>query len=332
MTPYEQARWDELNAHWAQRDNARGMPNWLHGLGERAAAVGRTTGEAAGKAARTVAENLPDPVREQARRAGDFMLDRTLEPTVRGVLELLRLVDDWAMELTDPDKVTELARARGLGIDTFTDLRDADLRDCDRLLTRNTLRWRTAGALEGGAMGALANVPYGGLPVAITLDVVLVQVMSTAIATRVAYSYGFDARDPAEKAFIDRLVSRSFIQQAAKIEPMRDAARAAQAVAGRKKWSAKLRADHKLVAAVEKFMAKWYPAGVAVPVRHVAKVVPAINVLLSAGTNSYTLGQVAADAQRYCATRFLCERHDLPLPAALAPLTMDDDKGEAGTD
>lgn len=41
-------------------------------------------------------------------------------------------------------------------------------------------------------------------------------------------------------------------------------------------------------------------------------------VLIGAGMNSAILVDVAADARRYCQTRFLCEKYDLPLPAALA--------------
>jgi hypothetical protein len=43
--------------------------------------------------------------------------------------------------------------------------------------------------------------------------------------------------------------------------------------------------------------------------------------------NSAVLGRVAADAQRYCQTRFLCDKYGLPLPAALA--TGQDDGPEA---
>jgi hypothetical protein len=99
---------------------------------------------------------------------------------------------------------------------------------------------------------------------------------------------------------------------------MRAAARAASAAKGRVNWSAKLRADHRLLAALEKLMQQLGPAGSRVAVKDVAKVVPFIGVVLGAGMNSAILGRVAADAQRYSQTRFLCEKHGLPMPAALA--------------
>src|SRR5690606_10108631 len=164
------------------------------------------------------------------------------------------------------------------------------------------LRWRTFGAVEGGAMGLLAMVPVAGIPVAITADILVVQVLSVSIATRVAYSYGYDAKDPVEQAFIERLVRRSFISQAAKAAPMRGTARAAAAAEGRVNWSAKLRADHRLIAALEKLMKQLGPAGARVPVQSVAKVLPFIGVVIGAGTNSTVLGNVAADARRFCQT------------------------------
>ncbi|EFL19289.1 hypothetical protein [Streptomyces sp. C] len=97
------------------------------------------------------------------------------------------------MELNDPKNVEDLARKRGVDLDSFTELRHQDLRACDRLLSRNTLTWRTAGAFEGGAMGLLAMVPVAGIPVAMTADILVIQVLSASIAARIAYSYGYDA-------------------------------------------------------------------------------------------------------------------------------------------
>jgi hypothetical protein len=45
--------------------------------------------------------------------------------------------------------------------------------------------------------------------------------------------------------------------------------------------------------------------------------------------NSAILGSVAADAQRYCQTRFLCDKYGLPLPAALATGRDDDPQADA---
>lgn len=317
MSEYEGKVWDRLNKHWQRRNNRRGLPNWA------GTALSRT-GEVAGNAASRVTSAVPEKVKEPIRRAGDAVATTAVRPALEAVASLLELVNDWALELNDPANVEKLARQRGFELDSFTELRQQDLKVCDRLLKFNTLTWRTAGAIEGGAMGLLALVPVAGIPVAMTADILVIQVLSTSVAARIAYSYGYDAKDPDEQIFIQRLVRRSFMAQAAKVEPLRDVARAADAVKGRVRWSDKLRHDHRLLAALEKLMRQLGQSGSRVPVQNVAKVVPYVGILIGAGMNSAILGNVAADAQRYCQTRFLCEKYGLPLPAALGTDADDD--------
>jgi hypothetical protein len=322
MSEYDGQVWDKLNEHWQRRNNRRGLPNWASGALER-------TSDVTGKAMSRVTAAVPEGVKEPIRRASDAVATAAVRPALEGAAAILELVNDWAMELNDPESVEKLARKRGLDLNSFTELRQHDLKVCDRLLKFNTLTWRTAGALEGGTMGALAMVPVAGIPVAMTADILVIQVLSTSIASRIAYSYGYDAKDPDEQIFIQRLVRRSFMAQAAKVEPLRDVARAAEAIKGRVRWSDKLRADHRLLAALEKLLQHLGPAGSRVPVQNVAKAVPFVGILIGAGMNSAVLGNVAADAQRYCQTRFLCEKYGLPLPAALAVEPDDDAQGEA---
>ncbi|MET9878913.1 EcsC family protein [Actinacidiphila glaucinigra] len=322
MSAYEAQVWDTLNEHWERRNNRRGLPNWA------STAISRS-GEVAGNAVRRVADAVPEAVTEPIRRAGDAVADKAMRPALGAAAALLELVNDWTLELNDPKNVERLARKQDLELSSFTELRQQDLKVCDRLLTFNTLKWRTAGGVEGGAMGLLAMVPVAGIPVAMTADILVIQVLSTSIAARIAYSYGYDAKDPDEQRFIQRLVHRSFMAQAAKAKPLRDAARAADAVKGRIKWSNKLRQDHRLLAALEKLMQQLGPAGSRVPVQNVAKVVPFVGVLIGAGMNAAVLGNVAADARRYCQTRFLCDKYGLPLPAALATDWDDDPQSDA---
>ena len=311
MSAYEAQVWDALNDHWQRRDNRRGLPNWASTALDR-------TGEVARTAASRASGAVPETIKQPIRRAGDAVAGVAVRRTIESAVALLEQVNDWAQELNDPTSVQKLARKQGLEIDSFTELRQHDLKVCDRLLTRNTLKWRTLGALEGGAMGLLAMVPLGGFVFAMTADILVVQVLSRSIASRIAYSYGYDAKDPAERAFIERLVNRSFMEQAAKAKPLSETARAASAVNGRVRWSNKLRTDHRLLVAIEKLMQQLGPSGSKVAVKDVAKVVPFVGVLIGAGMNAAVLGRVAADAQRYCQTRFLCDKHGMPLPAALA--------------
>jgi hypothetical protein len=322
MSAYERQVWDTLNEHWQRRSNRRSLPNWASVALER-------TGEVTRNTASRVADAVPEAVKQPIRHAGDTVAGAAVRPVLEAAVKLLELVNAWAVELNDPKSLEKLARKRGLELDSFTELRQQDLKVCDRLLARNNLKWRTAGAFEGGTMGLLAMVPVAGIPLAMTADILVVQVLSVSIASRIAYSYGYDAKDAAEQIFIERLVRRSFIAQATKVEPLRETARAASAVKGRSNWSAKLRADHRLLAALEKLMQQLSPAGSRVAVKDVAKVIPVVGVLIGAGMNAAILGRVAADAQRYCQTRFLCDKYGLPLPAALT--TNGDDDVYPGT-
>lgn len=311
MTPYEYRAWTRLDAHWQRRDDRKGLPSWA------SSAINRS-GDVASTAMRRASSAVPESIKAPARRAGDAAANVAARPALEGAAALIDLVNDWMLDLNDPKSVERRAAKQGVAIDTFANLRDQDLKTCDRLLTRNTLTWRTAGAFEGGAMGLLAMVPVAGIPVAITADVLVIQVLSVSIASRISYSYGFDAKDPAEQEFIQRLVRRSFLAQAAKVKPLSDTARAASAVKGRVRWSPKLRQDHHLLQAIEKLMKQLGPAGMKAPVKNVAKVVPFVGILIGAGMNSVILASVAEDAQRYCQTRFLCEKYGLTMPPALA--------------
>ncbi|MFI1048971.1 EcsC family protein [Streptomyces griseoruber] len=311
MSAYEGQVWDTLNKHRQRRNSRRGLPNWA------SAALGHTN-EAAGKAVRRVADAVPEAITGPIRHAGGAVADTAMRPALAGAAALLELVNKSTLELNDPGNVEKLARKRGFDIDSFTELRQQDLRVCDRLLTRNTLAWRAVGAVEGGAMGMLAGVPVAGTLVAMTADILVIQVLSTSMAARIAYSYGYDAKDPKEQDFIQRLVQRSFMEQAAKARPLRDTARAADAVKGRVRWSKNLRQDHQLLAALEKLMQQLGPARSRVRVESVAKAVPLVGAFIGASMNSMVLGRVAADAQRYCQTRFLCDKYGRPLPTALA--------------
>ena len=318
MSSYEQKVWDSLNEHWGAKSNRRGMPAWATG------ALGKA-GDAAGAAAKKVGEATPEVIKAPLQRAGESISVAALKPAVGAAVSLLDLVNEWCLELNDPKFVETAAAKRGASIESFADLREQDLKFCDRLLARHTLTWASIGAVEGGAMGALALVPVAGIPIAITADVLVVQALSVSIAARISYSYGFDAKDPDEAEFIRRMVQRTFVAQAAKAVPMNETANAAAAIAGRQNWSAKLRADHRLIAALEKLMNQLGPAGTKVPVKSVAKALPFIGIALGAGMNSQVLRSVAADAQRYCQTRFLCEKYGLEAPESLRESVLAED-------
>lgn len=112
------------------------------------------------------------------------------------------------------------------------------------------------GAGQGASFGALADIPVPvvGSAAALGLDMVAMQVLSGAIATRACYAYGFDAADPAMRHMIDRMVVRAYRNQVPKVKAVKIAGAAFSAAKDRVNRSQKLREDHRLMAAIEKFM------------------------------------------------------------------------------
>jgi hypothetical protein len=310
MSPYDERRWVELQRHWAKKAERRQLlpPKARAALGE----AGGQVKDAARKAGRAVATVTPPVVKDGIERVADA----ALIPVAKQAVHLLELVTDWTAELVDPGKVLEHHRAAGADVTKLADLKGLDLRQLDDFTRRMALKWRTSGALQGGAMGVLAMVPFAGGVAAITLDMVVMHVLSTAIATRVCYAYGFDVNDDEMRHLVDRMVMRAYRSQAPKAETARKAGAAFNVAKDRVRWSQKLRDDHRLMAAVEKLM-KQFANGRSVPVDKVAKAMPVVAVVAGAGTNAYVLGDVVRQARLYAQTLFLVEKYGLPVPENL---------------
>jgi EcsC protein family len=326
MSRYERARWDELQSHWGKKGTRRRL------LPPRARAAlettAQTTKDTASKASRAIVDAAPDKVKDIAGSA----VDAALVPTVRGVVHLLELLTDWVVELTDPEAVIRHHRGKGRDVFSLADLKALDLELLEEFTRGMVLRWRTLGAGQGASFGALAMIPVPvvGSVAAITLDMVAMQALSSAIATRVCYAYGFDAADPAMRHMIDRMVVRAYRKQAPKAETVKSASAAFNAAQGRVNWSPKLRDDHRLLAAAEKLM-KQLGDGSRVPVKNARMGMPVVAIFAGAGTNAHVLGDIAKQACHYGATMLLAEKHGLELPPNLRQ-DLDNDEATDGPD
>ncbi|ABS05833.1 EcsC family protein [Kineococcus radiotolerans] len=310
LSAYERREWLALQAHWDQRRHRR--PAWQIG-----AKLAHGTQRVAAAAAKGVPDAVRRPVAQLTGTIATTVTDRAAAPLLGQVTHLLELANEWMLDLNNPAGVQRLIEDRGLQVASFRDLHQLDLQVVDSLNHGLTAKAGTMGAAEGAAMGALSLVPFGPVA-AIPMDLLLVQALTTSVATRIAYGYGFDAGADSERVFITHLLRRSFIEQASKAVPMRDAAQAYWAIDGRKKWSAKLLSDHRLLAAMKTAAEQLGPKSATVSVSQVSKFVPVVGMALSAGGSAAVMTQVAKDARRFCRTRFLCEKYGLPLPASLA--------------
>lgn len=310
MLPYEEQRWAELQQHWEKKARRRQLlpPKARAMLGE---AGGQIKG-AAQKAGQAASHVMPSVVKDGIEMA----TDAALLPVAKRAVHLLDLVTDWTTELMDPESVLKHHRTAGRKVEELEDLRKLELEDLDEFTRTMALKWRTNGALQGGAMGALAMVPVAGGVAAIGLDMLVMHVLSTALATRVAYSYGFDVKDDERKHLVDRMVRRAYRNQLQKAQTVHKAGAAFNAGKGRVRRSAKLLDDHKILAAVDGLM-KQLNHGKAIPIDKVAKAVPGVAIIAGATTNAYVLGDVVHQARLYVQTLYLAEKYGLPLPENL---------------
>lgn len=319
MSAYERKYWQRLENHWRKKaERKRLLPPRVRAAVESA---GESTRAAASAGGRKVVDLTPNAVKD----AGGVVIDGVLEPTVRAVVALVDLATDWVVELNDPETVLDFHRERGREVRSLPDLLSLDLAELDEFSRRFALRWRTFGAAEGAAMGALAFIPVVGTMVSIPADALVVHLLSTGIATRSAYTYGLDAQDDGQRHHLERMVKNSYAEQAAKAGAVHKAARAFDAGKGRVKWSEKLRNDHRILEALERLI-KAASGKDAVPVVKVVNKLPGIGVITSAGMNSHILGSVAKNATAYAQTVFLAEKYGLDLPQLLL---LDEDRSSA---
>ncbi len=310
MSPYEERRWAELQHHWSRKAEGRQtLPPKTRAAFD---AGGKKAMGAALKAGRAISNATSEPVKERL----ELITDAALVAAAKRAVHLLELVTDWTIELMGPKQVLKHHRSAGRDVESLTDLKALDLKDHDDYTRRMALKWRTGGAIGGGVMGTLAIVPYAGGLAAITLDMVAVHVLSTAIATQICYAYGFDVTDDQMRHMVDRMVVRAYKAQAPKTVTVRKANAAFAAGKGRVRWSKKLRDDHRLMSAVEKLM-KQLANGRSVPVEKVTKAIPVVAIFAGAVTNAYVLGDVARQARLYAQTLFLAEKYGLSLPSNL---------------
>lgn len=313
MSSYEQKRWGELQEYWEKRAGGswRVLPPKAREAVENASDA---TKEAARKAGRAVVDATPSRVNDMASRAADA----SLVPVAEGVARLLELVNDWTIELNDPDRVLRFHQEQGREVASLEDLRNLDLGELEEMTKGMALRWRTFGAGEGAALGSLAlfPVPVVGSAIAISADLVVMQVLTGGIATRICYAYGFDADDPNVRRMIELMIRRAYLDQSAKAGTVKKSADAFAAAKGRVNWSQKLREDHRIMEGMEKLL-KQLGNSNHVSVKHARMGLPVVSILIGAGTSSHSLGEVAKQSRAYAATKFLADKYGMPMPPNL---------------
>lgn len=92
-------------------------------------------------------------------------------------------LNDWVVELSDPNVILRHHRDKGRDVRSLTDLRRLDLEELEELTTGSARRWRTVGVVQGASFGALAMLPAPVVSsaAAIGLDMIAMQAMTDTL-------------------------------------------------------------------------------------------------------------------------------------------------------
>lgn len=317
MSAYEQEAWEDLQAFWAKREKKRSLPAKVSDkvpakVSKALDGAKSKTGAVASRGASKVRDVSPTPVRNAVTSFSGWSVEQVIPMAVK----TLNMATETLQELTDPDKVLDFHQQKGRTVNDIRDLRNLDLELLDEFTRRMTLKSAGIGALDGAVMGALAMVPVAGSVAAIGADMLVIHALSTAVATRAAYAYGINPMLETEQEHLERMLARAWVVQVPKAGVAKEARDAFIAGAGRVRWSEKFRNDHRIAGATEALMKKVGNTN-SVPIGKVVSKMPAIGIVIGAGTNATTLGGLAKESVRYGRTLHLSRRFDLPLPANL---------------
>ncbi|MFC5379321.1 hypothetical protein [Aquipuribacter nitratireducens] len=315
MSAYELQRWNALTVHWEKKSRPPAAF-------EKVTSAARQAGSGAARGVDYAVSRVPDGVQRAAGRAADL----TLRPVADAAVELLDLVATWTARLMDPEEVLSHHRERSRDVGALNSLALLDMQELDEVTRRMPLHWRTVGAGEGAAMGALALVPVAGIAAAVTLDVLVVHALSNALATRTLHAYGFDDSAEEYEELLHRIVRGSLHTQVeglasegGKTATFRASGKAFEAIAGRQRWSMKLRTDHRLIAATEKLL-KTLSTKPTVSVSAVSKAIPVVSIVTGAGLSAAMLGATAKNGIRHGQTVRLVRKYGLDFPPGYQPL------------
>jgi len=299
MTPYENARWDEIQA-W-RSTTPRGLTERLpENVRDRAKQVAQKAGE--------VWNKIP----------GNDALEKAFASAIRGGF-------DMALDITETTIKQHKVVARvtkGLSIDAerYEDLRGLDLATLDARAPKNARKraalaaghGAAAGLVAGGAVaagaatGGMGALPAAGIvALAIVADTAAVSVGSIQGAAYVGAHYGYDPRQPAERAMMLGLLAGTLAADAAKVQALRQVRQLALDLA------AKRTVQELSEGALYNMMLRLYGVlMIDTAKRSVAKGVPLVGAAIGATTNYHTVRRTIDSADHAYPERWLMDKYD----------------------
>lgn len=211
---------------------------------------------------------------------------------------LVSLLNEGAQSTVRPEAVYREYRSAGSRVTRPADVFELDLEQVDAAIGFLGAKYKTLGAAEGAAAGAL------GLP-GIPVDVIALVGLNLRAAGEYATYCGFDVTLQQERIFTMQVLGlASSVEDGAKQVMLAELAKVAKEIAQRKVWKELER--HAFVQLVKKIA---QALGIRLTKAKLAQIIPAAGAAVGGGFNAYYTKKIC-DASHYLyRERFLAEKY-----------------------
>jgi hypothetical protein len=256
------------------------------------------------------------------------ILDEALKTAMEG--SHTTLVERGLNSVT-PASIFKTFAAEGVEVSSYDQIRQLDLKVCDRSVPRRKEKYIALAVSEGAATslavtGAqVSSTVTGGTTLtvavgAVVTDVTAVMVGTGRIVALVAAHYGYDVREPEEQVFASGVLAYSSASNSAeKAATLASLSRLTQQMMRRATWK-QLRSNQ-LVNVIQRVFTS---LGFNLTRRKLAQAVPIAGAVINGGLNAQIVHKTFARAQQAYRLRFLTEKYDLD-PTQWAPNVVDAD-------
>jgi hypothetical protein len=313
MSDYETKAWEALvEQALAGDDPGRRYPAWTQTVKLRAR---DTTAKA-----RATLERVPGA--EPAMALADKAIKKAMEGLYTALVER-------GLNSVTPIQIFKVFAAEGIDINSYEEVRQLDLRACDRSVPRRKEKYIALGISQGVATSlavtgfTVASTVSGGTTLAaavgaVTADVTAVMVGMGRIVALVAAHYGYDVREPDEQAFASGVLAYSSTSNSAeKAASLASLSRLTQQMMRRATW--KQLQTNQMVNVIQRVVTS---LGFNLTKRKLAQAVPIAGAAVNAGLNARIVHKTFERAQQAYRLRFLTEKYELD-PSTWAPNVAD---------
>ncbi|MGO9352045.1 MAG: EcsC family protein [Mycobacterium sp.] len=313
MSDYERKAWQALVEQAEAKGGQRGRNSkWTQGAKLRAK-------DAAAKARAAIGRV---PGADQVLEAADAALAKAMEALHTALVER-------GLNSVKSATIFKTFEEEGVSVASYDDVRQLDLKVCDRSVPRRKERYIALAASQGAATSlavtgaTVSSTVTGGatfavVATAISADVTAVMVGMGRIIALVAAHYGYDVREPEEQVFASGVLAYSSATGSAeKAASLASLSRLTQQMMRRATW--KQLQQHQLVNVIQKVFTS---LGFNLTQKKLAQAVPVVGVVVNTGLNARIVQKTFQRAQQAYRLRFLTEKYNLN-PTDWAPDIVD---------